>query len=104
VLKLAFLLSVALGIVHVVAAFVIWNIVNGMDVFIQINEVVRSVEGESSTFDIYDYVGLERVLSLTTVIAVANVVILTLMATLFAVLYNLGSALVGGTRITLTDE
>lgn len=104
VLKLSFLLAVALGIVQVVAAAVIWNVIDGMGVFTDINDVMRQIEGDESTFDIFDYVGLQRVLSLTTVIAVVNVVILTLMATLFAFLYNLGSALVGGTRVTLTDE
>lgn len=104
VLKLSFLLAVALGIVHVVAAVVVWNVVDGMGVFDDINNVMRQIEGEQSTFNVFDYVGLQRVLSLTTVIAVVNVVIITLMATLFAFLYNLGSALVGGTRVTLTDE
>ncbi|MGF1662621.1 MAG: DUF3566 domain-containing protein, partial [Kineosporiaceae bacterium] len=104
VLKLSFLLAVALGIVQVVAAVVVWNVIDGMGVFDDINNVMRQIEGEESTFDIFDYVGLQRVLSLTTVIAVVNVVIITLMATLFAFLYNLGSALVGGTRVTLTDE
>lgn len=104
VLKLSFLLAVALGIVHVVAAVVVWNVIDGMGVFTDVNDVMRQIEGEQSTFDIFDYVGLQRVLSLTTVIAVVNVVIITLMATLFAFLYNLGSALVGGTRVTLTDE
>lgn len=104
VLKLSFLLSVALGIVYVVAAFVMWNVVDGMGVFDDINNVIRQVEGEGSTFEVRDWVGRQRVLSLVTVIAVVNVVILTLLATLFAFLYNLGSALVGGTRVTLTDE
>ncbi|MGF1645680.1 MAG: DUF3566 domain-containing protein [Kineosporiaceae bacterium] len=104
VLKLSFLLAVALGIVHVVAAVVVWNVIDGMGVFTDVNDVMRQIEGEQSTFDIFDYVGLQRVLSLTTVIAVVNVVIITLLATLFAFLYNLGSALVGGTRVTLTDE
>lgn len=103
-LKLSFLLSVALGIVYVVAAAVLWNVVDGMGVFTDINDVVGRIEGDNSTFNIYDFVGLQRVLSLATVIAVVNVVILTLLATLFAFLYNLGSALVGGTRVTLTDE
>lgn len=104
ILKISFLLAVALGIVYVVAAAVLWNVVDGMGVFRDINDVVRQIEGENSDFDIYLFVGLQRVLSLATVIAVVNVVIITLLATLFAFLYNLGSALVGGTRVTLTDE
>jgi hypothetical protein len=104
VLKLSFLLSVALGIINVIAAAVVWNVINGMGVFDNINEIVRTVEGADSTFWVYDYVGQERVLSLVTVISVVNVVLLTLLSTLFSVLYNLGSGLVGGIRVTLSDE
>lgn len=104
VFKLSFLLSVALGIMYVIAAAIMWRVVDGLGVFTDINEVVRTVEGADSTFNVYDFVGQERVLSLVTVISVANVVILTLLATIFSVLYNLGSGLVGGVRVTLSDE
>lgn len=104
VLKLSFLLAVALGIIGVVLTAVVWNVVNGMGVFTEINGLVRQVEGSGSTFDLYDFVGFERMVSLATVIAVANVLILTALATLFAFLYNIGSGLVGGLRVTLSDE
>jgi hypothetical protein len=103
VLKLSFLLAVALGIVGVVVTAVVWNVVNGMGVFTDINEVVRQVDG-SNRFDVFAYVGFERVLSLAVVISVANVVILTALATLFAFVYNISSGLVGGLHVTLTDE
>ncbi len=103
VLKLSFLLAVALGIVGVVMTAVVWNVVNGMGVFTDVNEIVRQVDG-SDRFDILSYVGFERVLSLSVVISVANIVILTALATLFAFIYNLSSGLVGGLHVTLTDE
>ncbi len=103
-LKLSFLLSVALGIVNVIAIAVLWQVVDGIGVFGDINGVVRDIDTTNSTFDVYDYVGFERILSLTTVISVANVLIATVLATLFAFLYNVGSALVGGVRVVLTDE
>lgn len=104
VFKLSFLLSVGLGIAYVVAIAVLWGIVDAMGVFRQLQEVFQQFEGDGSEFSIYRYVGLPRVLSLAVVVAVANTVILTLLSTLFAVLYNLGGALVGGVRVTLTDE
>jgi hypothetical protein len=104
VLKLSFLLAVALGMVGVVVTAVVWNVVNGMGVFADINDIVRQVDGEGSTFDVLDYVGFERMLSLSVVISVANVVILTALATLFAFVYNISSGLVGGLHVTLTDE
>ncbi len=104
VLKLSFLLAVALGVIGVVATGMVWFVINGMGVFDSVTDTVRAVGGEDSSFDVLDYVGFERVLSVSTVIAVANVVILTALATLFAFLYNIGSGLIGGLNVTLTDE
>ncbi len=103
VLKLSFLLSVALGIVGVVVTAVLWNVVNGMGVFSDLNSVVGQVQGDSA-FDVYDYVGFERMVSASVVISVVNVAIITALATLFAFIYNISSGLVGGLHVTLTDE
>jgi len=104
VLKLAFLLSVALGIIGVVVTAVIWNVVNGMGVFEDINRIVGQIQGDGAPFDINAFVGFERMLSLSVVISVVNVFILTSLATLFAFVYNISSGLVGGLHVTLTDE
>ena len=45
-----------------------------------------------------------QIASFATIIAVVNVVLLTVLSTLSAVLYNLSSALVGGIGVTLTDD
>ena len=42
--------------------------------------------------------------SFSTIIAVVNVVLLTAISTLSAVLYNLAATLVGGVGVTLTDD
>jgi len=104
VLKLSFLLAVALGIINVVSVAVMWNVVDGIGVFTDINNVVRGIDSTNADFDVLEFVGFQKVLSLATVINVANVLLLTVLATLFAFLYNVGSALVGGIRVTLTDD
>lgn len=103
VMKLAFLLSVALGIALVVAAGVLWSVLDGMGVFDQVNGVVGEIMADN-TFDLADYVGFGKVLSLSTVIAVVDVVLVTAIATLGAFLYNLAAALVGGLHVTLSDD
>ncbi|MFC7164325.1 DUF3566 domain-containing protein, partial [Aquipuribacter hungaricus] len=104
VFKLSFLLAVALGIVGVVVTAVVWNVVNGMGVFTDVNDLVGQVQGDENAFDIYSYVGFERMLSLSVVVSVVNVLIITALATLFAFVYNISSGLVGGLHVTLTDE
>jgi hypothetical protein len=104
VLKLSFLLSVALGIALVIASMVLWSVLNGMGVFDQINSVLGDISGDGAEFDIFSYVGFGRVVSLSTVIGVVNVVLITALSTIGAFLYNLGAGLVGGLHVTLSDD
>jgi nitrogen fixation-related uncharacterized protein len=105
VAKMGFLISVAIGIAFVVMIAVLWMILDGMGVFTDLDRTVRTVLGESGTkFDLMNFVGFDRVLSLATVIGVIDVFLLTALSTLGAFLYNICSALVGGVQVTLTDD
>ncbi len=104
VMKLAFLLSIAIGIMTVVSTAVLWFVLDGMHVFSSINKTVTEVVGTESFINILKYVEFGRVVSLAVLIAVINVVLLTALATIGAFLYNIVAALVGGIHLTLTDE
>ncbi len=107
VFKISLLVAVGLGIAMVIMVAVLWTVLSGMNVFATINEfIVQVTSGEDSAtaFDLMEYIGLGRVLSLTVVFAVANVLLLTALATLSAFLYNVCAALVGGAHLTLSDE
>ncbi len=104
VLKLSFLLSVAMGIGLVTAAVILWGVINSMGVFDQLNSTFRDIGGTNSTFDIYKWVGLGRVVSLSTFIGVINIIIIMALSTLGAFLYNIAATLVGGLHVTLTDD
>ena len=104
-MKVSFLLSVALGIAMVVMVFVLWTILAGMGVFDQVNNLVGSIiQDGDKKFDIMDFVGFGRVVSLSIVFAVIDVVIFTAIATLGAFIYNVSASLVGGLGLTLTDD
>ncbi|WP_299444931.1 DUF3566 domain-containing protein [uncultured Phycicoccus sp.] len=104
-MKMSFLLSVALGIALVVMTVVLWTVLDAMGVFDQVNGVVGQViQDDGQTFDILDFVGFTRVVSLSIVIGVVDVILFTAIATLAAFLYNVSSALVGGVSLTLTDD
>ena len=106
VMKTSFLLSIALGIVLVVAVAVIWSVLGAAGVFTNINSVVQqAVGGESgSKFDITQYVGTSRIMGLTMIVAVIDVILITAIATLGAFLYNLSAALLGGIEVTLAED
>ena len=105
-MKMSFLLSVALGIAMVVMVFVLWSVLAGMGIFDRVNDIAAQVFGAdgSDPFDIMDYIGLGRVVSLSIVIGVIDVILITAIATLGAFLYNVSAALVGGLQLTLTDD
>jgi Transmembrane domain of unknown function (DUF3566) len=106
VMKMAFMLSIALGIMTLVGVLVVWNVLNASGVFDSINSTVSDVLGATSTtkFDINDYVGFNKVAGFTTLICVVDVVLLTALATLGAFLYNLSASLLGGIEVTLAEE
>jgi nitrogen fixation-related uncharacterized protein len=105
-MKLSFLLSVAVGIAAVVMVVALWSILSGMGVFTDMNRTVESVLNTTNgaKFDLMNYIGLGRVVSLTIVIAVIDVILITAISTLGAFLYNVCSSLVGGLQVTLTDD
>ncbi|HEV7166590.1 MAG TPA: DUF3566 domain-containing protein [Micrococcaceae bacterium] len=105
VLKMAFLLSVALGIITVVAAIVLWTVLDLTGVFDKVNSLMTDIQGsEGGGFDLKKYASLGQVASFATIIAVVNVVLLTALSMLSAVLYNISATLVGGIGVTLTDD
>jgi hypothetical protein len=106
VMKMAFMLSIAWGIMTLVAVLAVWNVLDASGVFDSINSTVTDVLGATSTtkFDINDYVGFNKVAGFTTLICVVDVVLMTALATLGAFLYNLSASLLGGIEVTLAEE
>ena len=105
VLKMAFLLSVALGIVTVVAAIVLWTVLDLTGIFDQVDSLLGTLAGsEGGGFELKKVASLGQVASFAVIIAVVNVVLLTALSMLSAVLYNIAATLVGGIGVTLTDD
>lgn len=105
VLKMAFLLSVALGVVAVVASIVLWTVLDLTGIFDRMNTLIGDVGGQQmSSVDVRQIASLQQVVSFTTIISLVNIVLLTALATLAAVLYNICASLVGGVGVTLTDD
>ncbi|MFE4449119.1 DUF3566 domain-containing protein [Streptomyces sp. NPDC056796] len=106
VMKVSFLLSIALGICTVVAAAVLWMVMDAMGVFSTVGGTISEATGsnESNGFDLQSFLSLPRVLIFTSVIAVIDVVLATALATLGAFIYNLSAGFVGGVELTLAED
>ncbi|MBO8187225.1 DUF3566 domain-containing protein [Streptomyces spirodelae] len=106
VMKVSFLLSVALGLCTIVAVAVLWMVMDAMGVFSTLGGTVSeatSAEGNGG-FDLETFLSLPRVLLFTSLIAVINVVLATALATLGAFIYNLSAGFVGGVELTLAED
>lgn len=104
VMKMSFLLSVALGIVTIVSVLILWSVLGAAGVWDSINKSVNDIVGEGSVWNISDYLGTSRVVGFTMIIAVVDVILLTAVGTLGAFLYNMAAALLGGIELTLSEE
>ena len=106
VMKTAFLLSIAFGIVTIVSVFMVWSVLSAAGVWDSINSTVQEVVGgqDAANFDVEDYLGTSRILGFTMLVAVVDVILLTAMATLGAFLYNMAAQLLGGIEVTLSED
>ncbi|MEU9452846.1 DUF3566 domain-containing protein [Streptomyces sp. NPDC048277] len=106
VMKVSFLLSIALGICSIVAAAVLWMVLDAMGVFSTVGGTISEATGsnESNGFDLQSFLSLPHVLMFTAVIAVIDVVLATALATLGAFIYNLSAGFVGGIELTLAED
>ncbi|WP_316522210.1 DUF3566 domain-containing protein [Kitasatospora brasiliensis] len=106
VMKVSFLLSLAVGIIIIVAAAVLWMTLDSLGVFDSLSKTLKDVTGSDAAggVNLMDYVGFGKVMTFTTLIAVVDVVLLTALSTLSAFIYNAAAGFTGGVELTLAEE
>jgi hypothetical protein len=106
VTKTAFLLSIAFGVMCVVAVFLVFSIMDASGLWDKVNETIQQVVNQdpADQFDIKDYVAMSRVMGITMLISVIDVVLITALATLGAFIYNMSAAMLGGVEVTLAED
>lgn len=107
VMKTSFLFSIAFGIMFWVAVSVLWTVIISSGLFDVINQaIVNTLSSPNSqvTWRIEDYINTNKVLGVTALLAVINVVISTALGTLTAFLYNLSANILGGLELTLAED
>ncbi|WP_207455362.1 DUF3566 domain-containing protein [Herbiconiux sp. SYSU D00978] len=101
--KLAFLISVAGGVVLIVATFLIWNILALTGVFGSISDLLRDILGQEN-FNVTDVVSLPQVLLFSIIVAALNVVVGTALGAVIAMLYNFSVRITGGLLVGFTNN
>jgi ABC-type Fe3+ transport system permease subunit len=105
-MKVSFLLSIALGVVSVIAVTVLWMVLDAIGVFSTVGGTISEAtnSGSGGGFDLQSFLSLSHVLGFTTIIAVIDVVLATALGTLGAFIYNMSAGLVGGVEVTLAED
>lgn len=104
VMKVAFMLAVALGIVIVCAVAALWWLLDYSGVIATLARNVDEVIGSgTTTFDLEAVLAFDRVMGITVLVAALEVALVSILAGLFAVLYNLTVGITGGVEATFTD-
>jgi Transmembrane domain of unknown function (DUF3566) len=107
VMKVSFVLSIALGIVSLVGTAVVWEVLNSLGVFSSLNKTVGDLTSGGSGsdgFDLSSVLSFSRVEGYMLIVALVDVVLVTALATLGSYLYNLSSGFVGGLEVTLAED
>lgn len=103
VLKLAFVLSVALFFVWLVAVGVLYGVLDGMGVWDKLNSDYNSF-AQSSTGGASALITVQRVFGVAAIIGAVNIVLFTALATVGAFVYNVSADLAGGLEVTLAER
>jgi hypothetical protein len=105
VMKFSFLISLVAWVVLFVAVALLYYTLSGLGVFASLARTLQSVTSSQGTagVELSRWTSAPRVLGYTMLIGAVNVVIITALSTIGAMIYNLVTHLGGGIEITLKE-
>ena len=105
VMKFSFVVSLVAFVILFVAVSVLYGALAGLGVFDSLQRVVSDITSSqgSAGVNAKTWFSASRVLGYTALLGSLNIVLITAMSTIGAVVYNLTSRLVGGVEVTLKE-
>jgi hypothetical protein len=105
VMKFSFVVSLVAFVILFVAVTVLYGVLSGLGVFDSLQRVVASITSSqgSAGVNAKAWFSASKVLGYTALLGSFNIVLITAMATIGSVVYNLTSRLVGGVEVTLRE-
>jgi hypothetical protein len=105
VMKFSFVVSIVAFIILFIAVSVLYGTLSALGVFDSLQRVVTSVTSsqDSAGVNAAKWWSASRVLGYTGLLGSLNIVLITAMSTIGAVVYNLTSRLIGGVEVTLRE-
>jgi hypothetical protein len=105
VMKFSFVVSVVAFIILFVAVAVLYMVLSALGVFTSLQHTVTTItssQGSSGT-NISNWFSASRILGYTGMLGALNIVLITAMSTIGAVIYNLIAHTIGGVEVTLRE-
>ncbi len=105
VMKFSFLMSLVAWVVLFVAVALLYYALSGLGVFAAIQRTLQSVTSsqQSAGVNLANWTSASRVLGYTMLIGAVNIVLITALSTIGAMIYNLVTHLGGGIEVTLKE-
>jgi len=104
ILKMAFLFAFCVGVVVFVALYMLWNVLVASGAIGSAQSLLNSVMANPNSagpVDLGQFLSTQRVMGFITASSVLSIFVLTLLGTVFGMLYNLASSMFGGLEVTL---
>ncbi len=101
--KISFLAGLAIAIVGIVATFLLWTVLTKTGIFDSVNNLFTSISGQGSG-NLMSALGLGHVMSFSIVVGILDVIVVTALGAVIALLYNLSVKITGGLLVGFTNN
>lgn len=105
VMKFSFLISLVAWVVLFVAVALLYFVLSQLGVFHAIQSMLTGITSSqgSAGFDLSKYISASKILGYTMLLGAVNIVLITALSTIGAMIYNLVTHLGGGIEVTLRE-
>jgi len=100
--KLSFLAAIALAIVTVVSFFLVYMIVSTTGIIAKSDEFFSTLTDGAASLN--DFIGLPQVMAFAAVVAILNLIVVTVLGAVVAGIYNLAVKITGGLLVGFTSN
>lgn len=102
-LKMSFMVGLAQAIITIVATFLLYLVFVQTGIFDRANSVVGQVVGGNG-FDVRSIVSMGQAIAFAAIVGILNMVVITVMGAVVAVIYNAIAKIVGGLRVGFISQ
>ena len=100
--KLSFLAAVALAVVTVVSFFLVFTVIQTTGLIARFDDFFQSIS--DGGISISAFVGLPQVMAFAAIIAILNLIVVTVLGAVVAGIYNLAVKVTGGLLVGFTSN